>query len=258
MTKRWWHELAVFDLETTGVDVETSRIVTAHVGIIGASGEILEQWTWLADPEIEIPEGATAVHGVTTEYARSYGRLAPEVVGEITTTLETVLAAGLPLVVYNAPYDLTLLNREAKRHAIRPLVEPRPVIDPLVLDKAVDRYRKGKRTLTVTSEFYGVPLDAAHDAGADAVAAGRVAQAIAKQYADFLGDDVEALHDRQVRWCKAQSLGFQDYMRRTHDPGFTVELGWPERLEAGPALAEVPVELGDGVDAVQPLAAFSG
>ena len=45
---RWADTLAVFDLETTGIDVDTCRIVTAHVGVIGADGEELERHEWLA------------------------------------------------------------------------------------------------------------------------------------------------------------------------------------------------------------------
>ncbi len=225
-----WHErLAVFDLETTGVDVESARIVTAHLGVLDERGQQVEAWDWLADPGVEIPEGAAAVHGITTEMARASGRRAREVVGEVVLAVEALVSSGLPLVIYNAPYDLTLLNREARRHGIRPLADPRPVIDPLVIDKAMDRYRPGKRTLSVTSELYGVVLEYAHTAGADAVAAGRVAQALALRYADWLGDDVHEIHDRQIRWCKAQSLGFQDYVRRTRDPEFTVAWEWPER-----------------------------
>lgn len=229
MTRPWHAELAVFDLETTGIDVETSRIVTAHVGVLDAAGRVVEQWKWMADPGVEIPEGAAAIHGVTTEIARASGRPARQVVGEIVATLDVLLVSGLPLVIYNAPYDLSLLNREARRHRVRPLSDPRPVIDPLVLDKAVDRYRPGKRTLTRACEVYGVELLDAHDASADAIAAGRVAQELARRYDERLGDDPHDLHDRQVRWCKAQSLGFQDYMRRTKDPDFSCGFEWPER-----------------------------
>lgn len=230
MPRPWSHELAVFDLETTGIDVETARIVTAHVGVIDGSGAVLDQWQWLADPGVEIPEGASAIHGITTERARAEGRPARAVVGEIVATLDTLVAAGLPLVIYNAPYDLTVLAREARRHRVAPLVEPRPVIDPLVIDKHVDRYRRGKRTLSVTSAFYGVQLEAAHDASADAVAAGRVALALAAAYGDRLGDDGHALHDRQSRWCRAQAASFQEYMRREKDPEFVACGDWPERL----------------------------
>ena len=43
----WHHELGVFDLETTGVDVETARIVTAHVGLLGEQGEVRHGRYWL-------------------------------------------------------------------------------------------------------------------------------------------------------------------------------------------------------------------
>jgi DNA polymerase-3 subunit epsilon len=132
-------------------------------------------------------------------------------------------------VAYNAPYDLTLLNRESMRHGIPPLVAPAPVIDPLVIDKGVDRYRKGKRTLEVTSAFYGVSLDDAHDSGADAIAAGRVAQAIARAHGASLPTAVDELHALQVSWSKEQAESFQEYMRRVRDPEFVAAGGWPER-----------------------------
>ena len=113
-------DLAVFDLETTGVDVRTARIVTAYLGVLDASGEVVSSRSWMADPGIEIPEGAAAVHGITTERARADGRPAAVVVAEVLAELRSVLERGLPLVVYNAPYDLTLLAHEAVRHGLEP------------------------------------------------------------------------------------------------------------------------------------------
>jgi DNA polymerase III subunit epsilon len=232
MAGNWYDILGVFDLETTGIDVDTSRIVTANVSIIGPDGSVLERTDWMADPGVPIPSQATAVHGITTERAQAQGRPAAEVVDGIIAALRGILDRGIPVVVYNAPYDLSLLNREAVRYGIDPLRDPCPIIDPLVLDRAVDRYRKGKRTLEVASLVYGVILDSAHDAGADAIAAGRVAQAIARQYGEQLGDDVLALHDSQVGWCRDQAASFQEYMRRVKDPAFTADGSWPERIAA--------------------------
>lgn len=225
----WSDTLAVFDLETTGIDVETSRIVSATVAVIDRAGEVLERVDWLLDPGIEIPAQATNVHGITTEFAVENGRGAAEGVAEIVATIREHFDRGLPLVAYNAPYDLTLLNRESLRHGVTPLVAPSPVVDPLVIDKAVDRYRKGKRTLEVTSAFYGVSLDDAHDAGADAIAAGRVAQAIARAHASKLPVTVSELHDLQAKWSLEQAESFQAYMRRERDPEFVASGGWPER-----------------------------
>jgi DNA polymerase III epsilon subunit-like protein len=70
-----WHtgRLAAFDIETTGTDPESDRIVTAAISLVGAElpGE---HHAWLIDPGIEIPAGAAAVHGITTERARAEGR----------------------------------------------------------------------------------------------------------------------------------------------------------------------------------------
>jgi len=225
-----WGRIAVFDLETTGVDVESARIVSACIAVLEADGSIIERLDWLANPGIEIPDAAAAVHGITTERARDEGRDAGEVVGEIAGRLRQLFGEAVPLVVYNAPYDLSLLDRECRRHGIQPLEATTPVIDPLVLDKAVDRYRKGKRTLDVTAALYGVSLDGAHDAGADAIAAGRVAQALRRKYADQLGVSLEDLHGRQQVWYREQSLSFQNYVRTTKgDEGFVAETDWPVR-----------------------------
>jgi len=223
----WYDKLGVFDLETTGIDVESSRIVSAYVGVIDLFGAP-KGVAWLADPGIEIPAGASAVHGITTERARAEGRPADEVVAEIVSVLRVLLAQGIPITIYNAPYDLTLLNREAIRYGIEPLDMPGPIIDPLVLDKAMDTYRKGKRTLASAADVYGVELMDAHDATADAVAAGRVAQAIARKFAVELGDDTALLHTRQMQWCADQAASFQSYKRRTM-PDFVADGAWPQR-----------------------------
>jgi DNA polymerase III epsilon subunit-like protein/8-oxo-dGTP pyrophosphatase MutT (NUDIX family) len=240
----WNTRLAVFDLETTGVDTDTSRIVSACIAVLEPDGSLHRQFTWLADPEIEIPDGASAVHGITTERAREDGRTAETVVGEITATLRTLLAVGIPLVVYNAPYDLSLLDRECRRHRVEPLGYPAPVIDPLVIDKAVDRYRKGKRTLVAASERYGVDLTDAHDASADAIAAGRVAQALARAFPDEVDVPFADLHGRQQIWYAEQAASFQQYIREVKgDETYVAEASWPLRPLEDPMMFEDTVPL---------------
>lgn len=228
MASAWFDRLGVFDLETTGIDVETSRIVSAYVGVIDGSGAVVEASEWLCDPGVEIPEQASAVHGITTQRARDEGRPAREVVQEIINAVNGIFERELALTVFNASYDLTLLDREARRYGLEPLRATSPVVDPLVLDRAVDRYRKGKRTLEAAAITYGVELADAHDAGADAVAAGRVAQALGQRYPTELGTDAVALHEKQVAWSAEQDANFADYMRRTHNPDFVSNRGgWP-------------------------------
>ncbi len=150
-TPEWARVIGVFDLETTGVDVERDRIVTAHVGVLDVDGNVIDARDWLADPGIDIPAGAAAIHGITTERARADGAPAPRVVSEVVEALGALFAAGIPVVAYNAPFDFSLLKNEAVRHGVAPIHAPSPVIDPLVVDKTYDRYRRGKRTLSVVA-----------------------------------------------------------------------------------------------------------
>ncbi|WP_308796248.1 exonuclease domain-containing protein [Agromyces silvae] len=225
----WADRLAVFDLETTGIDIDTCRIVTAHVGVIGRSGEVLERREWLVDPGVEIPTAASLIHGVTTERARAEGAPAAQAVAEIIAALHDAACRGLPIVAYNASYDLSVLAREAERYGHDPLPGPGPVIDPLVIDKAVDRYRRGKRTLTAACAHYGVELTDAHDAGADAVAAGRVAQAIVRAFPEVASAAIADLHARQVGWCRDQAESYQSWRRANGEPEFTTSGLWPVR-----------------------------
>jgi len=225
----WSDQLAVFDLETTGIDVENCRIVSATVAVLDSDGKAVERIDWLVDPGVDIPEGATSVHGISTQHAVDQGRDAAEAVAEIVTALRGHLSDGLAIVAYNAPYDFTLLDREALRYGVLPLRSPRPVIDPLVIDKAVDKYRKGKRTLEATSAFYGVTLSDAHDSGADAIAAGRVAQAIHRAHERTLPSTLDELHELQIAWYRQQAESFQEYMRRGRDPEFLADTVWPQR-----------------------------
>jgi DNA polymerase-3 subunit epsilon len=206
-----WHEgpMVAFDLESTGVDTDTARIVTACVALI-QPGQPVEPMSWLLDPGIEIPEAASAIHGITTEHAREFGIPAHEGVGEIADQLAAHWAEGLPVVGFNLCYDLTLLDRELRRHG-RPPLEPGYVVDAFVLDKHVS-YRRGSRKLVDQCQHYGVRLDGAHDATADALAAARVAWRIAQRYPTVGGKSLAELHDAQVQWAAEQAASFREYL----------------------------------------------
>ncbi|MBT2453328.1 exonuclease domain-containing protein [Streptomyces sp. ISL-86] len=228
-----WHRkpFCGFDLETSGLDPETSRIVTGSVVRYGG-GQPTTGRSWIADPGVEIPAEAAAVHGFTTEAARSAGRPAPEVVAEITAALTEAVDAGLPIVAMNAQFDLTMLDREARRHGVTPLFDRVApwVIDPLVLDKKVDRYRRGGRTLTDLCRHYVVQLDQAHTAEADAVAACAVTWKLAGRYQWLTRLELGELHEQQVRWAREQAEGLREYFARTdgkREWAASVRLEWP-------------------------------
>jgi DNA polymerase-3 subunit epsilon len=238
-----WHtgRLAAFDIETTGIDPTRDRIVTAAVSVVGG-GQPSEHRSWLVDPGIEIPAGATAVHGITDERARAEGQDPGEAVEEITAALAEQLRSGVPVIAFNARFDLTILDREAHRHGCRPLVDRvggangMLVVDPHVLDKQFDRFRRGKRTLGAVCEHYRVPFDEAHAAGADALAAARLAYRLGATVGELRDFDLAALHREQISWAAEQAASLQDYFQRQgrHEH---VEGAWPVIPETLPQAA---------------------
>jgi DNA polymerase-3 subunit epsilon len=225
--------LCGFDLETSGVNPERDRIVTACVVQCGG-GQPAASATWMADPGIEIPEAASAVHGITTERARKEGRPAGEVVEEVVTALTAVVLSGIPIVAMNANFDFTILDREARRHGVQPLSEivgdDLRVLDPYVIDKQVDTYRPGSRNLTALCAHYKVPLNRAHSADADAIAACRVVWRLGSTYPKLGALSVDELHRLQIEWARAQGEDRAAYFRRT--PGKeqradSVRTEWP-------------------------------
>ena len=224
-----WHTgpRAAFDLETTGRDPHSARIVTASIVLVDAAGQPLQEREWLVDPGVEIPAEAAAIHGISTERARSEGLPAALATAGIAEALNGYFDAGIPVMAFNAAYDFTVLARECSRYGL-PAPAAAPVIDPYVLDKQVDRYRRGKRTLGALCELYGVRLDAAHTSAADALATIGVADALARRYAELCIGAAE-LHALQIDWCAQQAANFEAWLRRK-DPEAVVDGVWPVRL----------------------------
>ncbi|MBG6223765.1 DNA polymerase-3 subunit epsilon [Arthrobacter sp. CAN_A2] len=221
-----WHEgpRAGFDLETTGRDPLTARIVTATIVLVDGDGDVLEHHEWLADPGVDIPEGAAAIHGITTAHAQAHGLPAAEVVHGISAVLTRLFADGVPVLAFNARYDFTVLAQEGRRHAARVPV-PSPVIDPYIMDKQADRYRRGKRTLTAMCEHYAVPFENAHTSAADVLATLRVGAVLAERFA-FLRCPAADLHASLIVWADRQAANFEEYLRRT-EPDAVIERAWP-------------------------------
>lgn len=222
--------LGAFDLETTGVDAANDRIVTAAFIWLHPDGTH-ETRTWLVDPGIEIPEGAAAVHGISTEYARDNGMTPSMALQEISEMLNTAAAANLPIVGHNVSYDFSLLTAELRRHDM-PELDWFPVLDTIVLDKAVDKYRKGSRNLTATTEHYGVVLENAHTADADALASALVFRAMAEKFPEKLNMPLPELHAAQVAWRREQQSSLEEFLRRKkNDPTIHIEKTWPVYLD---------------------------
>lgn len=260
MTELSWEEVMTgpgmlgFDLETTGLDRTTARIVTAstihvrpnHTPVAG---------DWLADPGIPIPSEATAVHGITTDHAQQHGRPHREVVEQVTGMLAWHAAAGTPLVVFNAPYDLTVLNHLCIVHQLPTLDDrleelPYYVIDPLVLDRQMDPGRRvtgGRRLTYLCQQVYGVVLtdEEAHGSAADALAACRLAWKIARRYPHLARTPIDQLYDLQAEWYAEQQTELGAYLRSV-GRGDDTDTAWPYAPAGGqPGLFDSPAPARD-------------
>ena len=210
-----------FDLETTSANPMEARIVTsALVTIDGSSSDPYEM---LADPGVEIPEEAANIHGITTEKARAEGRSHDDVLAETVRRIKEGWEKGLTLVVYNASYDLTILRQLTGDFTVTG-----PVFDPYVIDKAKDRYRKGKRTLTDVSAFYGVSLGNAHEATADALAAARVAwKQVNKAFPELKTMNTDELMEFQAVSYYEMQVDLKKYLDSRGRDTSDLNTSWP-------------------------------
>lgn len=229
-TTKPFYEMPILtiDTETTGTDASNDRTVTASL-VFDFPGEEPVVKSWLIDPGVEIPQGASDVHGVTTEHAQLFG-LSPETAfAEITVEIAKWVEQGFPIVAFNAAFDLTLINAEVDRLNIDFDKNYGFVIDPYVLDKWQDKWRKGKRTLEVMAPHYSVKLSNAHTSDADATATGEVARAIGRKFK--LDMPLAELHQKQVEQRAAQCRDLETYLRKS-TPSASIDGGWPIQTKA--------------------------
>jgi DNA polymerase-3 subunit epsilon len=221
--------LVGLDLETTHLDVETARIVTGSVVRVGGGHPTVAR-TWLSNLDgAEISAGATAVHRITTAYAHEHGRPAAEVVAGMVEMLSHYAAQPHPIVVMNAPFDLTILERECARHGVRSLWDATPVVlDPYVLDRHLDQYRSGKRTLLDLCLHYGVRVEgSAHTSEVDAKAACGVTRKIGKRWPWVGKEDIGELHELQAHWAREQREERRSWRMETFGESDETPWDWP-------------------------------
>ena len=222
------HPLIGLDFETTGVDPLSDLPVQVALVWCDGTGE-LRTVSWLVDPGRDVPEGAVAVHGITTERVRDEGRPLGETARILHRELEKAALEDVPVVAMNASFDVTIASCLFEREGLAPL-SWRLVVDPLVLDRHLDRYRKGKRRLDALCGHYGVALESAHDAGHDAAAAVALARELGRRFPDAGELEADELTRLQCGWHREWAAGFDDWCRRNGREGLSrEEFDWPVR-----------------------------
>ncbi len=195
-------EVLGLDFETTGVD-RFNDVPVSYALVSVVDGVAVRSWSGLIDPGCAIPAEATEVHGITTERARTLGMPLAEAIGLVMDAVVCAGRRGAPLVGMKLDYDLTILDTLAVRLCDRGLIERGwrgPVLDAGVLDRHYDAAREGRRTLRDLCVHYGVEIEHAHDAWADAVASVQVLFALAARFEELRTGDLRHLHEDQIRW----------------------------------------------------------
>lgn len=167
--------LVFFDLETTGTDISNDRIV--EISLLKLNPDNSEELnTFLINPGIPIPPGATAVHGISDKDVADkpiFLTLAPEILKIISNS---------DLCGYNLlKFDLPILRMEFSRNNIPFDIAGISLIDPMRI------FMKNEpRDLTSALKFYcNESLEDAHSAEADIIATKKVLLAQIERYSDL-------------------------------------------------------------------------
>ncbi len=189
--------IVFFDLETTGVNIATDRIVEISILKVFPNGN-KESKTWLVNPEVEIPQEATDVHGITNEKV-----VTEPTFKELAQTVNDMIT-GCDLAGFNSNrFDIPLLAEELMRVGIDFDMNNRKAIDVQVIF-----HKKEQRTLGAGYQFYcGKELEGAHGAEADTNATYEILLAQVDKYKD-LGNSVEALSEFSTHGKRADFAGF--------------------------------------------------
>lgn len=210
-----------FDLETTGVNPSEARIVQIGVSYF-YQGAPLQRRQELVNPQVPIPPGASEVHHITDDMVRAkppfsalMQRLRPHFFGEVFPDLPPPLITG-----YNiTSYDLPLFEAELRRAGADWSIKGAPFID---LYSAVKWHLRHlpNRKLTTACERFGIPLDDAHNALADAHASGLLMGALLSSgYLPTQVDEAIA-HTQEVNArAEAEYQEFKHWLYRDRQTG---------------------------------------
>ncbi|AEQ21104.1 putative DNA polymerase III subunit epsilon [Rhodococcus phage E3] len=210
-------KLAGFDIESTGPNPLKDRIVTANLTyaeVVDGELKVTGSQSWLLDPEIEIPAEAAAIHGISTEQAQADGGDYEEGVFEIADSIASANKDGRTVVIFNANFDLTMLASEYRRVSGNDApLPPDLIVDPYVIDKGVDKFRKGSRKLVDVARHYGIELVGAHTAEGDVAATIQLAVKVLQipKVAAKFPDEIMAT---QVLSYRLQQEGLAEYWRK--------------------------------------------
>jgi DNA polymerase-3 subunit epsilon len=176
--------LIIFDLETTGIQVVTDRVIDLFAIKVLPDGRE-EELNYLLNPGIPIPPESTAIHGISDQDVQACP-LFKEVASEIFDFF-----SGCDIGGFNSTrFDFPLLIEEFTRVDMALDTTHIRFVDVMRIFHAME-----PRNLTAAYQFYcNKSLDDAHSAEADTKATLEILKAQINRY-ESLGSDVNSLHE---------------------------------------------------------------
>ncbi len=176
--------IVFFDLETTGINVASDRIVEISYLKVFPNGTE-ESKTYRVNPTIPIPKQSSDIHGIFDEDVKDEPTFT-EIAKNIANVLE-----GSDLAGYNSnKFDIPLLAEEMLRANVDVDFKKRKFVDVQVIF-----LKKEPRTLGAALKYYcKKELENAHSAEADTRATYEILQAQLDRY-DDLENDIEKLSE---------------------------------------------------------------
>jgi DNA polymerase-3 subunit alpha (Gram-positive type) len=187
------------DTETTGLDRRENRVIEI-AWVHFQSQKELASSAHLCRHEEPLPAEITSLTGITSEMVKNEKPFADH----IPAFLEAFSKAAF-IVAYNASFDRLFIESEFARAGLT--LPEKHWIDPCVIVREIDKYQKGKR-LTDATRRWGVELNDAHRALADAKATGHLLYKLAPHVPAF---SLPELIVQQKLWQDAQEQSYRAY-----------------------------------------------
>ncbi len=174
--------IAFIDLETTGVNISTDRIVEIAVVKVNPDGTSQVKRK-LINPLMPIPKASSDVHGITDDMVKDAPSF-KQVANEFKQFMDQCDLGG-----YNSNrFDIPMLIEEFLRVGIEFSVDGKKLVDVQKVFHMMEQ-----RTLSAAYKFYCQKnLDGAHSAEADATATWEVLEAQVERYPQ-IGNTVESI-----------------------------------------------------------------
>ena len=203
-------EFVVFDIETTGLNSHTNKIIEIGAVKIKA-GRIIDRYSQLINPGISIPYHITEITSITNEQVANQPKI-DEVIGKFVDFIGDAV-----LVAHNAPFDMGFIKRDIKEYLNIDLENS--VIDTLQM--ARDLFPDFKKYgLGDLNKSLGLALEKHHRAVDDS-------QATANMFIIFL----EKYKEKGIEYLKDINKGFEVNVKKQSLKNIMVQVKTQEGLK---------------------------